>query len=416
MSWSPRPGTFSGNLAQFAGAHAQDESIGKVGLSVCQLGTERMSVEADSHPYFACSVWCVCFHLYSGAEQFCFRVLETVKGHRDAADAANAQLAVCTDVDPFDALHDVKARISIGRIPVQLGEKDEHGVFASGSNTAIQFVPSRPMAAYPDSQLPRQVDVLLHVVPDTAVPIGDSGRVSWHLVYRRSFMCDLEARRLAATVEHVAGTLLRNPSTKIMDLGTSPMDWDAISKWNKINRDLERRDHLVHLAFAAAARAHSQGPALAACDGQMNYRELDESSSALAKHLVTSGGFSNGGSKWIALCFGKSHWAIVGMLAVLKAGCACVFLDPSYPDHRLRHILEATGTRVVLTSARDESLVGRLSNLDMGERGSIRIYKIPCVDASSVDIASAEPRLRRDSGVDVVSVASPADPAFAIFT
>lgn len=419
MSQSSSLNTFTGKLARFPGAYAQDEAIGEIGLGADDFAMGGTTVEADSYSYLAYSVWCVCFHLYSGLGQFCFQVLETEQ-QRVTADV---KLGVCIDIGPIDTLHSVKDRIAIRTRQFEIDGQDRLDIIASGSNTAVHFVPTRPVAAYLDGQLPRQVDMLLRVGFDqTDPPNGYIGISSWNLIYRRSFISDQEAKGLAATVEHVARTLLRNPTCKIAQLGISPRDWDALSTWNKVKQHMERRDQLVHHAFAAAARAHRQELAVAAWDGQMNYRELDEASSALAEHLVTSESLSNRSNRWVALCFGKSRWAIVAMLAVLKAGCACVFLDPSYPDHRLRHILKATRTRIVLTSTGDETLVVRLLGLDMGDEGPVTLHKVPCVDVASpayrvdVESSSSEPRLRRDSGVEVVGVTSPADAAFAIFT
>ena len=51
------------------------------------------------------------------------------------------------------------------------------------------------------------------------------------------------------------------------------------------------------------------------------------------------------------LCFEKSVWAIVGMLAVLKAGGTFLLLDISQPIVRLESIVRQTGDTFALSSA-----------------------------------------------------------------
>ncbi|EMD58241.1 hypothetical protein COCSADRAFT_129976, partial [Bipolaris sorokiniana ND90Pr] len=53
----------------------------------------------------------------------------------------------------------------------------------------------------------------------------------------------------------------------------------------------------------------------------------------------------------VPLCFEKSMWTVVAMLAVLKAGGAFVPLDPDHPASRHEDIFKQIGAKVVLTSA-----------------------------------------------------------------
>lgn len=91
--------------------------------------------------------------------------------------------------------------------------------------------------------------------------------------------------------------------------------------------------------------------ALYSWDGALTYEELDHYSSILAFHLrerqVSSGIL-------VPVCFAKSMWAIVAMLAINKAGGAFVPLDPSYPQSRLKAILLQLNSPVGLVS-KDQS-------------------------------------------------------------
>jgi non-ribosomal peptide synthetase component F len=98
------------------------------------------------------------------------------------------------------------------------------------------------------------------------------------------------------------------------------------------------------------ARTHKQPDSLAvySLDGNLTYAELDELSSRLACYLASQG---IGPEDFVPLCFEKSKWTIVALLAVLKAGGAFVLLDPSQPTARMKSTIQQTNAKLALSSA-----------------------------------------------------------------
>ncbi|KAL8920830.1 MAG: hypothetical protein Q9208_006002 [Pyrenodesmia sp. 3 TL-2023] len=84
-------------------------------------------------------------------------------------------------------------------------------------------------------------------------------------------------------------------------------------------------------------------------DGTITYQRLDELSSRLAHHLGTLGAIKE---TFVPLCFEKSMWAVVSMMAVLKAGAAFTFIEPSHPPDRIQSVLQDTNASILLTSGR----------------------------------------------------------------
>ncbi|KAK1912795.1 hypothetical protein P3342_004731 [Pyrenophora teres f. teres] len=115
----------------------------------------------------------------------------------------------------------------------------------------------------------------------------------------------------------------------------------------------EAIEKCVHDLFAEQAKAHPDASAVCAWDGELTYRELDELSSKLAAHLVQLGVKPE---DMVPLCFEKSMWTVVAMLAVLKSGGAFVPLDPEHPQIRQSEILKQTGAVVVLVSVQYSTL------------------------------------------------------------
>ncbi|KAE8822002.1 hypothetical protein PTNB85_10576 [Pyrenophora teres f. teres] len=104
----------------------------------------------------------------------------------------------------------------------------------------------------------------------------------------------------------------------------------------------------IHNLFAEQVLAQPNAPAICAWDGKMSYSVLDNLSTTLAGYLVKIGVKPE---DVVPLCFEKSMWTVVAMLAVLKAGGAFAPLDPDHPASRHKEILRQTSARVVLVSA-----------------------------------------------------------------
>ncbi|KAF7572905.1 hypothetical protein PtrM4_078100 [Pyrenophora tritici-repentis] len=140
--------------------------------------------------------------------------------------------------------------------------------------------------------------------------------------------------------------------TTVAEIDTlTPEDRQQLWKWNgEVPPVVER---CVHELFVEQARARPDAAAICAWDGEMKYGELDELSSRLAGYLV---GLGVGPEAIVPLCFEKSMWTVVAMLAVLKAGGAFAPLDPEHPASRHEEIFRQTGARVVLASAQHSTL------------------------------------------------------------
>ena len=90
----------------------------------------------------------------------------------------------------------------------------------------------------------------------------------------------------------------------------------------------------------------------------LTYRELEERSNRLARHLRSLG---VGPGELVGVVVERSVAMVVALLGVLKAGAAYLPLDPAFPAERLAFMVEDAGARVVLTSepARPRRFPGR---------------------------------------------------------
>ncbi|KAE8822217.1 hypothetical protein PTNB85_10489 [Pyrenophora teres f. teres] len=125
---------------------------------------------------------------------------------------------------------------------------------------------------------------------------------------------------------------------------------EKIWTWNCTTPEVT--EQCIHDLFAEQALKRPGVPAICAWDGEMTYGELDVLSTKLAGHLIKLGVKSE---DIVPLCFEKSMWTVVAMLAVLKAGGAFAPLHPDHPASRREEIMKQTGATVVLTSAQHET-------------------------------------------------------------
>ncbi|MCJ1350610.1 MAG: hypothetical protein MMC33_000591 [Icmadophila ericetorum] len=139
----------------------------------------------------------------------------------------------------------------------------------------------------------------------------------------------------------------------------SKSDIRDVWKWNLHVPGSGKRTALE--IFSDYVRQQPNALAVNAWDGDLRYQDLDELSTTLSLRLVL-GGVRQG--KIVPLCFEKSMWTLVAILAVIKTGAAFVLLDENLPQDRLRqlsHII-APETVLVLASAGQQHRAGLLAS------------------------------------------------------
>ncbi|MFC4854160.1 non-ribosomal peptide synthetase [Actinophytocola glycyrrhizae] len=144
---------------------------------------------------------------------------------------------------------------------------------------------------------------------------------------------------LTAMVEH--------PDAPVTTLDLSTVDDRALlARLNEATATYPFVDSVVDLIEAQARRTPDATAVMTVSGAALSYRELDERANALAASLRGQG---VGQETPVGLRLRASPHAIVGLLAILKAGGYYVPLDPGWPALRLRTILDDCGATVVLS-------------------------------------------------------------------
>ncbi|PYI15152.1 acetyl-CoA synthetase-like protein [Aspergillus violaceofuscus CBS 115571] len=191
-----------------------------------------------------------------------------------------------------------------------------------------------------------------------SVLLRDNGKPEVSLNYAQNLLSERQAHAVATAFLDVVANIVRHPADRILgDLDTailSPQDLATI--WERNAEVPAALPSSVPALIACQVERQPDALAVCAWDGDFTYRQLDESSSRLAHHLLACGVRPH---SILPLCFEKSRWVPVAMLGVLKAGCAAVTMDPEQPEERLRLVVQKTQA-VILTSPACQDLARQL--------------------------------------------------------
>ncbi|KAL3470059.1 hypothetical protein BJX99DRAFT_264600 [Aspergillus californicus] len=198
---------------------------------------------------------------------------------------------------------------------------------------------------------------------------------------------------LASSLHQCSQEIMSHCHARVGEINLfSAMQQQIVSQWQRV----PCVPNTFNFMFEAIFNHVKQRPlavAVDAWDGRWSYRELDAASSRLAGHLqgkgIRPGAF-------VPICFDKTCWAVVAMLAINKAGAAFVALDPSYPVERRERIIRKVGATLVLTTEQHVNLFTPSVDLDL-----------ICVSAAT--IASS-------SGAAYMQPANNETPGYVLFT
>lgn len=172
------------------------------------------------------------------------------------------------------------------------------------------------------------------------------------LDYAPSCLTEEQAARVLSHMQsNILALLSEQPSNLI-----SNEDKRDIWKWNA--KVPETVDVCVHDIITETVLRQPEAPAICAWDGDFTYGELENMANRLAHRLIELG---VGSDTIVPICFEKSKWTPLAMLAVMKAGGASVTMDISQPEERLQSIITQSTPKIVLCSAEKRELVGKLT-------------------------------------------------------
>src|SRR5690606_30682310 len=101
--------------------------------------------------------------------------------------------------------------------------------------------------------------------------------------------------------------------------------------------------------FERQVKAHPDRVALVSGTTEITYDDLNRRANRLARLLLESGVKDQ---DFVTVALDRSIEMVVSILAILKAGCAYVPVDPEYPAERIAFMLQDTMAPVMVSESR----------------------------------------------------------------
>ncbi|KAF2422733.1 acetyl-CoA synthetase-like protein [Tothia fuscella] len=218
---------------------------------------------------------------------------------------------------------------------------------------------------------------------------GEAFRINATINFDREVIEPRQVHRVFNQFAEILNQLLNADSSQRLEQLNflSPQDRDEISQWNSTTLIIESR--CIHELIAEAFTDDVQRQAICSWDGNLSFAELDHNSTQFAQQLRRLGAKKG---DFIPLCFEKSRWIVVAMLAVLKVGAAFVMLSPQHPKARLLTIVEDAKARFLICSAKFmDSFVGTsLFLLQLGPESFVAGIELPKSAEEGIDAVGPE--------------------------
>ncbi|WGF87876.1 amino acid adenylation domain-containing protein [Marinivivus vitaminiproducens] len=222
------------------------------------------------------------------------------------------------------------------------------GLRQSGAGVAVEDVAIAEQTSFPLS---------LFAVMREALEIS--------VLYERSAFAPAAMTRLAGHLRVLLEALADDPARRIADLPI--LTCDERDRLIRADAPAPTPVPVTSAPAKVAALAGTRPDATAVIAGEraLDYATLDRRIDAVAQRLRRQG-VAPGAA--VGLCLARGIDLAVALLAVLRAGCHYVPLDPGYPPARLAYYLEDSGARTVIghtpTASLCRSLGATLLDLD----------------------------------------------------
>ena len=167
------------------------------------------------------------------------------------------------------------------------------------------------------------------------------------LIYCSDLFLRDSAERILARYERLLSTILDNPDQMICEFSMIDENERQIilKEFNDTAAEYPR-DRTVAELFEEQVRKTPDKTAVVFEDRSLTYAGLNGKANALARRLRRAG---VGPDAFVAVVAERGMEILIGILATLKAGGAYVPVDPSYPEERIRYMLEDCRPKAILT-------------------------------------------------------------------
>ncbi|MDM5294858.1 amino acid adenylation domain-containing protein [Peribacillus simplex] len=212
--------------------------------------------------------------------------------------------------------------------------------------------------------------------PLTLIAMPDK-QLTLKLMYDRHHFDEETIQRIQGHLSQTLIQMTKSSDPKLSEITHLTMEerTQLLEKWNDTQVDYSC-ESMIHALFEQQVEKTPEAIAVMYENEQLTYKELNERANQLAHYLQKQG---VGPESLVGVYMERSPEMMIGLLGILKSGGAYVPLDPTYPEKRLRYILEDARIEVLVTQE-------RLEKIGISEQ-----IEIICMDQDRIAIEQEEP-------------------------
>ncbi|MDR0404890.1 MAG: amino acid adenylation domain-containing protein [Oscillospiraceae bacterium] len=221
-------------------------------------------------------------------------------------------------------------------------------------------------------------------------------KIVLNIIYNKNAYSEEHIRRMALHYDQLSSCVMEDSDILICKAHYISKDEKEtlVDIWNQTDFKFPK-ERCIHQLFEQRVLEDSNAIAVYYENKTMTREMLNKRANQLAHQLVQSGVKTG---DIVALYSNKSINFVIGIMGILKAGCAYLPIDASYPQSRIEYILANSKVSVVVTAVDPGDNYTMMTN--------IKIVKINSEDEELLDYPVDSPNIN----------VSPRDPCYLIYT
>ena len=155
-------------------------------------------------------------------------------------------------------------------------------------------------------------------------------------------------KRFTVHFKNIIKEILKNKNIKVknIDMLSEREKAQLITEFNNTYAEYPKKKTVQEI-FEEQVEKTPENIAVVFEDKSLTYRELNNKSNSLARLLRSKGLKSD---SIVGIMVERSLEMIIGIMGVLKAGGAYLPIDPTYPNERIKYMLQDSKSKILLTS------------------------------------------------------------------
>ena len=189
-----------------------------------------------------------------------------------------------------------------------------------------------------------EVDKVKLPLAISIMPKTDSYEIS--IEYDESLYTKEYIQTLSAAIAECAKQIAEKPKTLCQNI--SIVNQEQIKLLETFNpvKD-EQEDKTLQELFEETAKAKGDHTALIAMDKTLSYAELNAAANKIANALIAKGIKPE---DKVAFLLPRDSRLICTIFGIIKSGGAFIPVDPEYPEERIKHVLEDSDAKFIITT------------------------------------------------------------------